>query len=97
MTTIGLLGSGHVGSNLAKAAIAHGYDVVISNSQGPETLTGLVQDLGPKARAATSRNCKTSGPPKSVAIHCFAVVIGRALLVACVAERHCGRERHHAG
>ena len=30
MTTIGILGSGHVGNNLAKAAIAHGYDVVVS-------------------------------------------------------------------
>jgi 8-hydroxy-5-deazaflavin:NADPH oxidoreductase len=54
MTTIGILGSGHVGSSLARAAIAHGYDVVISNSQGPDTLGGLVADLGPKATAATS-------------------------------------------
>ncbi len=53
MTTIGIIGSGHVGSNLAKAAIAHGYDVVLSNSQGPDSLAGLVQDLGPHARAAT--------------------------------------------
>ena len=52
MTTIGILGSGHVGSNLARAAIAHGYDVVLSNSQGPETITGLVAELGPRARAA---------------------------------------------
>jgi 8-hydroxy-5-deazaflavin:NADPH oxidoreductase len=54
MTTIGILGGGHVGSSLARAAIAHGYDVVISNSQGPDTLGGLVADLGPKATAATS-------------------------------------------
>ncbi len=53
MTTIGILGSGHVGSSLARAAIAHGYDVVISNSQEPDTLGGLVADLGPKAAAAT--------------------------------------------
>jgi predicted dinucleotide-binding enzyme len=61
MTTIGILGSGHVGSNLAKAAIAHGYDVVISNSQGPETITGLIQDLGPKARAATAAGAAAAG------------------------------------
>jgi 8-hydroxy-5-deazaflavin:NADPH oxidoreductase len=54
MTTIGILGGGHVGSSLARAAIAHGYDVVISNLQGPDTLGGLVADLGPKATAATS-------------------------------------------
>jgi len=53
MTTIGILGSGHVGTSLARAAIAHGYDVVISNSQGPGTLGGVVADLGPKATAAT--------------------------------------------
>lgn len=35
--------------------MAHGYDVVISNSRGPETLTDLVAELGPKARAATSK------------------------------------------
>jgi 8-hydroxy-5-deazaflavin:NADPH oxidoreductase len=53
MTTIGILGSGHVGSSLARAAIAHGYDIVISNSQEPDTLGGLFADLGPKAAAAT--------------------------------------------
>lgn len=54
MTTIGIIGAGHIGSQVARAAIAAGYDVVISNSRGPETLTELVADLGPKARAATA-------------------------------------------
>jgi 8-hydroxy-5-deazaflavin:NADPH oxidoreductase len=53
MATIGIIGSGHVGSNLAKAALAHGYSVVVSNSQGPDSLAGLVADLGPGATAAT--------------------------------------------
>jgi predicted dinucleotide-binding enzyme len=53
MTTIGIIGSGHVGSNLAQAAIAHGYDVVLSNSQGPDSLDGLVKELGPQATSAT--------------------------------------------
>jgi predicted dinucleotide-binding enzyme len=53
MTTIGIIGSGHVGSNLAMAAIAHGYDVVLSNTQGPDSLAGLVKELGPHASAAT--------------------------------------------
>ena len=53
MTTIGILGSGHVGSNLAQAAIDHGYTVVLSNSQGPGSLAQLVSGLGPNARAAT--------------------------------------------
>jgi predicted dinucleotide-binding enzyme len=53
MATIGLIGAGHIGSQLARLAVAHGYDVVMSNSRGPETLTGLVAELGPRARAAT--------------------------------------------
>jgi 8-hydroxy-5-deazaflavin:NADPH oxidoreductase len=68
MTTIGILGSGHVGSNLARAAIAHGYDVVLSNSQGPESLAGLVADLGPKARAATPTEAAAAGDFGVVAI-----------------------------
>jgi hypothetical protein len=68
MTTIGIIGSGHVGSNLAKAAIAHGYDVVLSNSQGPDSLAGLVHDLGPDARAATPEQAAAAGDFAIVAI-----------------------------
>lgn len=53
MTTIGFIGSGHIGSQLARLAVAQGYDVVMSNSRGPETLADLVAELGPHARAAT--------------------------------------------
>lgn len=53
MTTIGFIGAGHIGSTLAKDFVDHGYDVVLSNSRGPETLAELVAELGPKARAAT--------------------------------------------
>jgi predicted dinucleotide-binding enzyme len=53
MTTIGLIGAGHIGSQIARLGIAHGYEVVISNSRNPETLTALVKELGPRARAST--------------------------------------------
>ncbi|MBC7724003.1 MAG: NAD(P)-binding domain-containing protein [Burkholderiaceae bacterium] len=53
-TTIGIIGAGHIGGQLARLAISHGYNVVISNSRGPETLTDLVAELGSGARAATS-------------------------------------------
>jgi len=53
MTTIGLIGAGHIGSQIARLAVANGYDVVISNSRGPETLSDLVGELGSKARAVT--------------------------------------------
>jgi predicted dinucleotide-binding enzyme len=68
MTTIGILGSGNVGSNLARAAIAHGYDVVLSNSQGPGSLAGLVAGLGPQARAATPAQAAAAGDFAIVAI-----------------------------
>jgi predicted dinucleotide-binding enzyme len=54
MTTLGIIGAGHIGSQIARKAIENGYDVVISNSRGPETLAELVAELGPRARAATA-------------------------------------------
>jgi 8-hydroxy-5-deazaflavin:NADPH oxidoreductase len=68
MTTIGIIGSGHVGGNLAKAAIAHGYDVVLSNSQGPDSLADLVSELGPRAAAATPAEAAAAGDFAIVAI-----------------------------
>ncbi|MFZ0530602.1 MAG: NAD(P)-binding domain-containing protein [Propionicimonas sp.] len=53
MTTIGFIGAGHIGSQLARLAVAQGYDVVISNSRSPQTLSRLVAELGSHARAAT--------------------------------------------
>lgn len=61
ITTIGLIGAGHIGSQLARLSIASGYDVVISNSRGPETLSALVEELGPKARAATAEEAAEAG------------------------------------
>lgn len=54
MTTVGIIGAGHIGSALAEGLVARGYDVVISNSRGPETLADLVARLGERARAATA-------------------------------------------
>lgn len=61
MTTIGFIGSGNIGSSVAKAAIANGYDVVMSNSRGPETLVDLVAELGEHARAATPAEAAEAG------------------------------------
>ncbi|HWJ84926.1 MAG TPA: NAD(P)-binding domain-containing protein [Cellulomonas sp.] len=54
MTTYGIIGAGHIGSQVARAVIGLGHDVVIANSRDPETLADLVADLGPHARAATA-------------------------------------------
>jgi predicted dinucleotide-binding enzyme len=68
MTTIGIIGSGHVGSNLAKAALAHGYEVVLSNSKGPGSLAGLIDELGPQASAATPEEAAAAGDFAIIAI-----------------------------
>lgn len=59
--TIGLIGAGHIGSQVARLSIRHGYDVVISNSRGPETLQDLIRDLGPQARAGTPAQAAEAG------------------------------------
>lgn len=61
MTTVGLIGSGHVGTAVARLAIAAGYDVVLSNSRGPDTLAGHVAQLGTHARAATLTEAAEAG------------------------------------
>jgi 8-hydroxy-5-deazaflavin:NADPH oxidoreductase len=66
--TIGLIGAGHIGSQVARAAIASGYNIVISNSRGPETLTDLLSELGPRARAGTAEEAAAAGDLVVVAI-----------------------------
>jgi len=61
MTTVGFIGSGHIGGTVARLAVAAGYDVVLSNSRGPETLKDLVEELGPRARAATASEAASAG------------------------------------
>jgi hypothetical protein len=61
MQTIGLIGAGHIGSQLARLAVRQGYNVVISNSRGPQSLAGLVAELGPAARAATPAEAAAAG------------------------------------
>src|SRR5215469_13672069 len=59
--TIGLIGAGHIGSQIARLAVANDYDVVISNSRGPGTLSTLAAELGPRARAATVVDAAKAG------------------------------------
>jgi hypothetical protein len=61
MTTLGLIGSGRIGSTVARLAIDAGHDVVLSNSRGPETLDELCAELGPQARAAHGAECAVAG------------------------------------
>jgi predicted dinucleotide-binding enzyme len=61
MTTWGFIGSGNIGSTVARLAVAAGHDVVMSNSRGPSTLDDLVAELGPNARAATAQEAAAAG------------------------------------
>ncbi len=61
MTTLGLIGAGRIGSTLAELATAAGYDVVLSNSRGPDTLADLVARIGPRASAATAAAAAAAG------------------------------------
>jgi predicted dinucleotide-binding enzyme len=61
MATIGLIGAGHIGSQLARLAVKSGHGVVLSNSRGPQTLADLVAELGPKARAGTPEAAAKAG------------------------------------
>ena len=61
MTTIGLIGSGFIGTAIARKAIEQGHDVVLSNSRGPETLSDLVAELGEHATAATAQDAAAAG------------------------------------
>lgn len=52
--TIGFIGAGNIGGTVARLAVDAGLQVVLSNSRGPATLTGLVDRLGDSARAGTT-------------------------------------------
>lgn len=61
MSTVGIIGAGNIGSTLARGFAARGYQVVISNSRGPETLADLVTDIGDGVRAATAQEAAEAG------------------------------------
>jgi 8-hydroxy-5-deazaflavin:NADPH oxidoreductase len=50
---IGIIGAGGIGQALAAHIAKAGYKVIVSNSRGPESLTAVVSQLGPNAKAGT--------------------------------------------
>ena len=54
MKSIGIIGAGALGSNLARAFATAGISATISNSRGPESLAELVEELGPTIKAGTT-------------------------------------------
>ncbi|MFE7894723.1 NADPH-dependent F420 reductase [Streptomyces sp. NPDC057412] len=59
--TLGLIGSGLIGTSLARLAVAAGMEVVLSNSRGPDSLAELVETVGGRARAATPEEAARAG------------------------------------
>jgi len=51
--TIGIIGSGAIGAAFARTLARVGIEAIISNSRGPDSLKGLVQELGPSIKAGT--------------------------------------------
>ena len=51
--TIGIIGSGAIGTAFARTLARAGIEATISNSRGPESLNELVEELGPSMKAGT--------------------------------------------
>jgi 8-hydroxy-5-deazaflavin:NADPH oxidoreductase len=58
---IAIVGTGHIGSTLARHFVDVGHEVVLSNSRGPDSLSELVAELGPRASAATAADAVRAG------------------------------------
>jgi 8-hydroxy-5-deazaflavin:NADPH oxidoreductase len=52
---VGFIGAGNVTRTFGRHLMTAGHTLVASNSRGPETLAGLVADLGPGATAGTKQ------------------------------------------
>ena len=52
--TVGTIGAGNVALAIAGQAVAAGHRVILSNSRGPQSLTDVVDRLGPNASAGTA-------------------------------------------
>ena len=61
MPVLGIIGSGNIGSAVARLAVKANMNVVIANSRGPETLQDLVAELGPLAAAGTVEEAANAG------------------------------------
>lgn len=68
MTNIGIIGSGAIGSGLARLAVDAGHEVLIANSRGPESLANLVGTLGERATAGSVNDATGFGDLTILAI-----------------------------
>jgi predicted dinucleotide-binding enzyme len=65
---IGIIGSGRIGSAVARLAVKAGHEVAVANSRGPDSIEGLVVRLEGRAVAATVEDAARFGEIAVVAI-----------------------------
>jgi predicted dinucleotide-binding enzyme len=58
--SIGIIGAGALGSNAARLLAKSGISATIANSRGPESLRGLVKELGPSVKAGTAKEAASA-------------------------------------
>ena len=49
--SIGIIGAGGLGSNVARALAKKGISATISNSRGPASLAPVIEEVGPSIKA----------------------------------------------
>ena len=68
---LGMIGAGHIGQALTRAAVRSGHRVMIANSRGPQTLAGLARELG--CEAGTTQQAAAHGEVVALAIPFHAI------------------------
>jgi len=58
--SIGIIGAGALGSNVARLLAKSGISATVANSRGPESLVELVGELGPSIKAVTVREAASA-------------------------------------
>jgi 8-hydroxy-5-deazaflavin:NADPH oxidoreductase len=58
--SIGIIGAGALGSNVARLFAKSGISATIANSRGPQSLAELVKELGPSIKAGTRKEAASA-------------------------------------
>jgi hypothetical protein len=69
---VGIIGAGDVGKTLAKLWVQAGHSIILS-SRHPETLVGVIQELGSSAQAATVAQAASEADVLVLAVNYWAV------------------------
>ncbi|MBA3896960.1 MAG: NAD(P)-binding domain-containing protein [Sphingomonadaceae bacterium] len=97
---IGIIGAGFIGRAVARLAVAHGHDVMLSNSRHPRTLTSTMISVG--CQVGTTADAARIGDIGLLAVPFFAIpdldpamLDGKVVMDAC--NYYPGRDESIAG